>query len=46
MSGLSIHIVIVMFGLFVAGMMLLVKCHHERNQREFDSVALLDEHKH
>ncbi|KON79630.1 lysophospholipid transporter LplT [Azoarcus sp. PA01] len=46
MSGLSIHIVIVMFGLFVAGMMLVVKCHHERNQREFDSVALLDEHKH
>ncbi|MCK0513065.1 lysophospholipid transporter LplT [Aromatoleum buckelii] len=46
MSGLSIHIVIVMFGLFVAGMMLMVKCHHERNQREFDSVALLDEHKH
>ncbi|CAI09831.1 lysophospholipid transporter LplT [Aromatoleum aromaticum] len=46
MSGLSIHIVIVMFGLFVAGMMLMVKWHHERNQREFDSVALLDEHKH
>ncbi len=46
MSGLSIHVVIVMFGLFVAGMMLMVKCHHERNQREFDSVALLDEHKH
>ena len=46
MSGLSIHVVIVMFGLFVAGMMLMVKCHHERNQREFDSVALLDGHKH
>jgi len=46
MSGLSIDVVIMMFGLFVAGMMLMVKCHHERNQREFDSVALLDDHKH
>ena len=45
-SGMSIHVVIVLFGLFVAGMMFLVKCRHERNQREFDSVALLEDHKH
>src|SRR5574338_452005 len=43
MSGLSIHIVIVMFGLFVAGMMFFVKRRHEANQREHDSVMLLED---
>ncbi|NMF97346.1 lysophospholipid transporter LplT [Aromatoleum toluolicum] len=46
MSGLSINVVIVMFGLFVAGMMHLVQRRHDLNQREFDSVALLEDHKH
>ena len=46
MSGLSIHVVIVLFGLFVAGMMFLVKRRHEYNQREFDSVVLLEDHPH
>lgn len=38
--------VIVMFGLFVAGTMMLVKRRHEANQREYDSVSLLDDLKH
>jgi LPLT family lysophospholipid transporter-like MFS transporter len=46
MFGLSINIVIVMFGLFVAGTMWLVKRRHEQNQREFDSVALLEDRLH
>ncbi len=44
--GLSINTVIVLFGLFVAATMLLVKFVHEANQRRFDSVALLDDHRH
>lgn len=44
MAGLSINIVIVLFGLFVAGTMLAIKRRHDANQREFDDVALLDEH--
>ncbi len=45
MVGLSINGVIALFGLFVAGTMLLVKARHERNQREYDSVSLLEEHR-
>jgi MFS transporter, LPLT family, lysophospholipid transporter len=45
-SGLSINVVIVLFGIFVASAMLLVKRRHELNQREFDSVALLEDHPH
>ncbi|MFT3736768.1 MAG: lysophospholipid transporter LplT [Rhodocyclaceae bacterium] len=45
-SGLSINVVIVMFGLFVAGCMYLVKLRHLRNQAEHDDLALLEEHKH
>ena len=44
--GLSINTVIVLFGLFVAGTMLLVKRRHEANQREFDNVALLEDRPH
>jgi hypothetical protein len=44
--GLSINTVIVMFGLLVAGTMLLVKRRHEANQREFDNVALLEDRLH
>ncbi len=46
MLGLSINSVIAMFGLFVAGAMFLVKRRHEGNQREFDSVALLEDRAH
>lgn len=44
--GLSIDTVIVWFGLFVAGSMLLVKRHHEANQREQDSVSMLEDSHH
>ncbi|HRD33229.1 MAG TPA: lysophospholipid transporter LplT [Rhodocyclaceae bacterium] len=46
MIGLSIKVVIVMFGLFVAGTMFMIKRRHAANQREFDSVALLDDTRH
>jgi MFS family permease len=46
MAQLSIHIIIVLFGLFVSGLMLMVKRRHEMNQRHFDSVALLDDVSH
>ncbi|MBS0353602.1 MAG: lysophospholipid transporter LplT [Proteobacteria bacterium] len=42
-SGFSISTVVVAFGLFVAGTMYLVKLRHEANQREFDSVASLED---
>jgi MFS family permease len=45
---LNLHVnwIIVMFGLFVAGTMLLVIGRHNANQRQFDSVALIGEVKH
>ncbi len=46
MAHLSINIIIVLFGLFVAGLMLVVKRHHDLNQRQFDSVAQLDDSLH
>jgi MFS transporter, LPLT family, lysophospholipid transporter len=46
MFGLSIDSVIVMFGLFVAISMYMVKRRHELNQREHDAVSLLDDHAH
>ena len=42
MAKLSIYVIIVLFGLFVAGLMLLVKRRHEMNQSQYDSVAQLD----
>jgi phosphatidylglycerophosphate synthase len=46
--GLDLHvnIVIVMFGLFVAGVMWLVMKKHAANQREYDSLHLIGEQKH
>lgn len=44
--NLNVNLVIVLFGLFVAGAMLLTMRKHAANQREFDSVALIGEHKH
>lgn len=46
MFGLSINTVIALFGIFVAGTMLVVKRRHEANQREFDNVALLEDRTH
>jgi LPLT family lysophospholipid transporter-like MFS transporter len=43
---LNVNVVIVMFGLFVAGVMYLVMRKHAANQREFDSLALIGERKH
>ena len=45
-ADLHVNVVIAMFGLLVAGTMWMVKRRHEANQREFDSVALLDDLKH
>lgn len=44
--NLNINLVIVLFGMFVAGTMLLAMRRHEANQREHDSLALIGEHKH
>jgi len=46
MANLSINIVILLFGLFVIGLMLMVMRHHQANQRQFDSVAQLDDSLH
>ncbi len=45
-AQLSIYWIIVMFGLFVAGTMWLVKRHHEANQRARDDVMHLDDAAH
>ena len=45
-AHLDLDIIIVMFGLFVAGTMYMIKCKHAANQREHDSLALIGEHKH
>jgi MFS family permease len=43
--NLDINVVIVLFGMFVAGTMLLAMRRHAMNQREVDSVSLIGEHK-
>jgi hypothetical protein len=43
---LHLDVIIALFGLFVAGTMLLIIRRHKANQREFDSVALIGEMKH
>jgi len=45
-SDLTIDTVIILFGLFVAGLMMLVKRWHEANQRDYDSVSQLDDRRH
>jgi len=45
-ADVSINTVVIAFGLFVAGTMYMVKRKHEANQREFDSVASLDDAHH
>jgi LPLT family lysophospholipid transporter-like MFS transporter len=44
--NLDINIVIVLFGMFVSGTMLLAMRKHAMNQRKFDSLALIGAHKH
>jgi MFS family permease len=44
--NLSIHAVMLLFGLFVAFSMVLVSLRHRYNQRQFDSVALIGEARH
>ncbi|MFZ6673902.1 lysophospholipid transporter LplT [Undibacterium sp. Xuan67W] len=44
--NLNIHIVIILFGLFVSGTTYMVMRKHAANQLEFDSLALIGEHKH
>jgi MFS family permease len=44
--NLSIHAVMLLFGLFVALSMVLVSLRHRYNQRQFDSVALIGEARH
>ena len=43
--NLDLNIVIIMFGLFVSGTMLLVMRKHAANQAERDSVTLIGEHR-
>ncbi len=44
--NLNIQVVIVLFGGFVMSTMFMVMKKHHANQREFDSIALIGEHKH
>ncbi|GAB2841439.1 lysophospholipid transporter LplT [Pseudoduganella ginsengisoli] len=41
--NLDLDVIIVLFGLFVAGIMVLITLRHAANQRQFDSVALIGE---
>ncbi|SDG37758.1 MULTISPECIES: lysophospholipid transporter LplT [unclassified Duganella] len=43
---LNLDIIILLFGLFLAGTMLYILRRHQQNQREFDSVSLIGEAKH
>jgi LPLT family lysophospholipid transporter-like MFS transporter len=43
---LELNVIIVLFGMFLAGTMLMIMRLHAANQREHDSLALIGEHKH
>ncbi|MTV38738.1 lysophospholipid transporter LplT [Duganella radicis] len=45
-AHLNLDIIILLFGLFLAGTMLYIMRRHQANQREFDSIALIGEAKH
>jgi LPLT family lysophospholipid transporter-like MFS transporter len=45
-AHLNLDVIIMLFGLFLAGTMLHILRKHQANQREFDSVALIGEAKH
>jgi MFS family permease len=44
--NLDLNIIIVLFGLTLAGLMHMIGRRHAANQREHDSLALIGEHKH
>lgn len=44
--NLDLDVIIMIFGLSVAGIMLLIGRRHAANQREHDSLGLIGEHKH
>ncbi|HQW20822.1 MAG TPA: lysophospholipid transporter LplT [Rhodocyclaceae bacterium] len=46
MAHMSIDTIVILFGTFVAALMLLIKYRHTQNQRQFDSVAQLDDASH
>jgi hypothetical protein len=43
---LNLNVIIVLFGMSLAGIMWLIGRRHAANQREHDSLALIGEHKH
>jgi hypothetical protein len=43
---LNLDVIIILFGLFLAGTMFFILRKHQANQREFDSVSLIGELKH
>jgi len=45
-AHLNLDVIIVMFGMFVAGTMYLIMRKHAESQRQHDSLALIGEHKH
>lgn len=42
-TGMSVYLVLTLFGLFVSTLMYLIKRRHEANQREYDDVQHLDD---
>ncbi|TCS39222.1 MFS transporter [Paucimonas lemoignei] len=44
-ANFNINVVIILFGSFVASIMLMIMRRHAANQREHDSLALIGEHK-
>jgi LPLT family lysophospholipid transporter-like MFS transporter len=44
--NVNVNYVILLFGMFVSGMMLLIMRKHAANQREYDSIGLIGETKH
>jgi MFS family permease len=44
--NLDLNVIILLFGLALAGLMYLIMRRHVRNQAEHDSLALIGEHKH
>jgi len=45
-AHLNLDIIIMLFGLFLAGTMFYIMRRHQANQREFDSISLIGEAKH
>ena len=44
--NLDLNVIIVIFGLSIAGITFLILKRHQRNQKQHDSLALIGEHKH